>query len=133
MMNNPIADLILEAKQHNDSEVVVHRIRSLIESSGASSDEMEYTIGAVRAAMGLHLCNASDDSVGNRCRFCGRPRAEVGAILVSGEDSICDDCVILAVHTLSQRRHGIRFRILLALMRVLGLVTNTRPSVKPET
>lgn len=127
-MSNPIADLVSETKKHNDSEAAVQRIREWMKSSGANSEEMEYALGVVRAAMGLHLHSGSGGRVDNRCKFCGKPSDDVGTILVSGEDSICDDCVLLALHTLSQRPSGWRFRVLLMLMRILGIVSQSRPS-----
>lgn len=119
---NPIAALIAESKRHGESDALVEQFRAWISSTSASSEEIEYALGAMRTAIGLHLRDRTGESFGNICRFCGKSRDAVGAILVSGEDSICDDCVLLALHTLSRRRGGLRSRLLLLVMSVLGLI-----------
>jgi ClpX C4-type zinc finger len=127
-MSSPIADLIAESKRLKGSGALVERLRTWIGSVSESPEEIEYALGAVRTAMGLHMQDRTSEAFGNVCGFCGKSRDAVGAILVSGEDSICDDCVLLALHTLGKRRGGLRVRLLLVVMRALGL-TGTRPEM----
>ena len=129
-MANPIADLIAESKRHEGSESLVEQLCAWMSSTSARPEEIEYALGAMRTAVGVHLRNRTGEAFGNVCRFCGKARDAVGVILVSGEDSICDDCVLLALHTLSERRGGRRARLLLFVLRALGL-TGMRSEMPP--
>ena len=70
----------------------------------------------------------TSEPAGNRCSFCGKSRDDVRALLVSAESTICDECVVVALDTISRQRGHffvrvafLTFRAVASLDRLLGL------------
>lgn len=68
------------------------------------------------------------EASGNRCGFCGKPREDVRTLLVSAGSAICDECVVVALDTISRqpghfyvRIAFFTFRAVASLGRLLGL------------
>lgn len=77
---------------------------------------------------------------GNKCGFCGKSREEVRTLLVSGGSSICDECAVTALDTISrQRGHWnmrlgfLAFRAVASLGRLLGLGTRREKGTKADS
>ena len=103
--------LVEESKKHKNSEDFVNSLSLKINSSPYPIRDFEYTIGSLRIALGKHFPDQTSETVGNKCRFCGKTREDVHTMLVSGESSICDECVDTALYTLSQNKGNFSLRI----------------------
>lgn len=67
---------------------------------------------------------------GSRCRFCGKRREDVRSLLVSGESTICDECVVTALDKITRTRGQFHLRIAFFIFRAiasLGRLLNLRP------
>jgi hypothetical protein len=55
-----------------------------------------------------------------KCSFCGKIRQDVRTMLVSGECVICDECVVVALDTISRTRSQFHLRIAFFIFRAVG-------------
>ncbi len=59
----------------------------------------------------------SSGSTAERCHFCGKSRGDVRALIASDESAICDECVLVALESISHRRGYFHLRIAFLLFR----------------
>lgn len=76
---------------------------------------------------------------GTRCSFCGKSRADVRTLVVSGGSAICEECVVTALDTVSRQRGHLNmrvgfftFRMVASLGRLLGMGTGRREKGRVE-
>ena len=49
------------------------------------------------------MTTTTNKDAATRCSFCGKSPADVHTILTSGQNAICDECVIAALDTISHK------------------------------
>jgi ATP-dependent protease Clp ATPase subunit len=57
-----------------------------------------------------------------RCGFCRKSQAEVRTLVVSGESAICDECVVLALDTITRRRGQFHLRVAFIVFNAIAAI-----------
>ena len=65
---------------------------------------------------------SSSEATDSRCRFCGKSRSAVRALVVSAESAICDECIVTGLETISRRRGHFYLRIPFFFFRAMASV-----------
>jgi hypothetical protein len=55
-----------------------------------------------------------------RCGFCGKSRVDVRTMIVSAENTICDECVVASLDIISRRPAHLNIRIAFLAFRALA-------------
>jgi hypothetical protein len=119
---NPIDVLIREAHGYDNSDEFVDSLVSQIREISCQPQELEHTIGSLRSAVQRYLGNEAANGPAYRCNFCGRSRDKVDALLVSAEGSMCDDCAVLVLESISRERGQVYLRIAFFFFRVVASI-----------
>lgn len=64
----------------------------------------------------------SSRSTDSRCRFCGKLHGDVRTLVASEESAICDECVLVALESISNRRDCFHLRIAFLSFRFVASV-----------
>ncbi len=113
--------LIDVAQAHKDPNGLVAFLAGQIEQIPDGLEELEYAIGGLRSAVSRYT--ASDSERGDyRCDFCGRPKAQVGILIVSAKGAICDDCAIYALNTICKHPGQLHLRFAFSVFRLLATI-----------
>ena len=62
----------------------------------------------------------SSEANSNRCRFCGKTREDVRTLLVSSESTICDECIVTGLETISRQPGQFYLRIAFFVFRAVA-------------
>jgi len=122
-MANLIDDLIRETKSFSSNEELVTSLVAQIKASTPPGSDLEYAVGALRTAVERHLEAQTKDVDVNRCHFCGKSRNAVRTLLVSAESTICDECVVTALHTISHQPGQFYLRMAFFMFRAVASLT----------
>jgi hypothetical protein len=122
-LNNIIDSLVVESQKYNTTEDFVSNLVSQMRSVSPTRRNLEYAVGSLRAAVEAYLGDQSETYYGVRCRFCAKSRKDVRALYVSAESTICEECVVIALHAMSHERFYLRiaffmFRVVASLGRL---------------
>lgn len=112
--------LVRESKRYKSTGNFVTFLVSQIRASSPPAHELEFTVGALRAAVGVYLQDRTSEAPGNRCRFCGKSSKDVRTLLVSGESTICDECVVTSLETISRQPGQFHLRIAFFIFRAVA-------------
>lgn len=121
--------LVSEAHRYPSPDDFVNGLVSQITEAACTTRDLEYAVGAIRAALGVHLKRSTKDTA-DRCNFCGKPADDVWTLLASSESTICDECILTAVDMLSRKPRRfllrLRFAIFLALTPLRRILSSSR-------
>lgn len=116
---NPVAMLVKKSLRHPNRADLVADLASLIRDASIPVSDLQYTIGALRAALeDVGAISGPDTQL--RCIFCGKSRDVVQTLLVSGEGTICDECVLAGVEAMSLQHREFSLRIAFGVFRCLA-------------
>lgn len=117
---NAIDWLVRASQRYKNPEDFVTFLVSQIRDSSHPAHDLKYTIGALRTALGVHLKDRTGEATGNRCNFCGKSPDDVRTMMVSDESTICDECAVAILHTISHTRGQFYLRIAFFVFRVVA-------------
>jgi hypothetical protein len=120
--HSPIDWLVRESKRYKNHQDFAAFLVSQIRALSHSARDLEYTVGALRTALGEYLQDQTGETTGNRCHFCGKSRADVLVLLVSAESAICDECVVTGLETISRKQRYLHLRIAFFIFEVVASV-----------
>lgn len=119
---NAIGSLIREAHSHGNGEDYIASLVAQIRQTSCQPEELEHTIGALRQATQRYLGTGATSGPAYRCNFCGRSQDKVDALLVSAEGSMCDECAVEVLDSISHARGQIYLRIAFFFFRVVASI-----------
>lgn len=67
-----------------------------------------------------HNPGPANEASGERCRFCGKSREDVRTMLVSAESTICDECIVTGLDTMSRQPGQFYLRIAFFIFRAVA-------------
>ena len=120
--DNAIDWLVRESRRYKNPGDFVTFLVSQLKTSAHSSHDLKFTIGALRAALAVHLKEWNGETPGSRCNFCGKSPDDVRTMMVSDDSTICDECTVSALHTISHAQGQFYLRIAFAIFQVVASV-----------
>jgi hypothetical protein len=117
---NAIDWLVQASRRYKNPEDFIAFLVSQLRNSAYPPHELKFTIGALRAALAVHLKEWNGATPGSRCNFCGKSPDDVRTMMVSDDSTICDECAVSALHTISHTRGQFYLRIAFAIFRVVA-------------
>ena len=112
--------LVRESRRHKNRDEFVSFLVSQMSSPSFPAGDLEYTVGALRVAIGEYLQSRTGKSAELRCHFCGRSQTVVSTLVASAESAICDECVLTAFETVTQRQRHFHLRIAYFVFRFVA-------------
>lgn len=121
-VQSSVDQLIRDSKRYKNREEFITFLVSQMKASSPPAYDLEYIVGTLRVAVGEYFQNRTSEAFGNRCHFCGRPQTDVRTVVASAESSICDECVLLGLETVCNRRGYFHLRIAFLIFRSVASV-----------
>lgn len=114
--------LVQESKRFKNRDEFIAFLVSQMSSSSTTAGDIEYTVGALRAAVGEYLRNSTSEAVGLRCNFCGKSQHDVPILVASSESAICDNCVFVALETIIRKPRRLHLRIAYVFFEAIAAI-----------
>jgi hypothetical protein len=118
---NAIELLLKEAHARNKGEDFVSFLISQLKAASFRPEEMEHLVGSLRIAV-QRILDTPDRGPASRCNFCGRPRDQLAALYVSGENAMCDECAIWVLDGVSRAPGQFHLRVAFTGFRIIASI-----------